>query len=126
MIVDQVTKLKAGERLGIRTAAETFIWGISNRQTGTVWHFVPATEQMRFGNERVAHAFFARIHPQIANAKSIFFDRISREGDRPVANIYITDKTGNLWLGSFGVAMNQFGAWKIISCRVVPAPGNLV
>ncbi len=125
--VDHVFEIGLSDKLEIKAAVETFVWGLSNRQSSAVWLMAPEVEQTKFGSEEAIYAFFSRIHPPLAHAKSIVFDSITANDNMPVANIYVTDAAGLQWRASFVMAPGgSSGDWKIVGCRLLPAPGNLV
>ena len=126
--IDHVFEIGLSDRLEIKAAVETFIWGLSNRQTSAVWLIAPEVEQTKFGSEAAVYGFFSRIHPPLAQAKSITFDNITIADNLPIANVYVTDTAGLQWLASFAMARDPApaGSWKIASCRLFPAPGDLV
>jgi len=124
--IDHVLEISLSDKLQIKAAVETFIWGLSNRQSSAVWLMAPEVEQAKLDSADAAYAFFTRIHPPLAHAKSVVFDSITASGNMPVANIYVTDTAGLQWRASFVMAATSSGDWKIAGCRLLPAPGNLV
>lgn len=125
-IVEHVLEISLSEKLEIKAAAETFVWGLSNRQSSAVWLIAPAVEQAKFGSEDAILGFFSKVHAPLAHAKSIAFDSITITGNLPIINIYVTDTAGLQWRASFAMARDTAGDWKIVSCRLLPAPGDLV
>ncbi|MDH3195077.1 MAG: DUF4864 domain-containing protein [Hyphomicrobiales bacterium] len=125
-VVDHVFGISLSDRLEIKAAVETFVWGLSNRQSSAVWLIAPEVEQTKFGSEEAIYGFFSRVHPPLAHAKSIAFDSISTSNNLPIVNIYVTDTAGLQWQASFALARDPAGNWKIVSCRLLPAPGDLV
>ena len=125
-IVDHVFEFGPSDKFEIKAAVETFIWGLSNRQSGAVWLIAPETEQAKFGSKEGVYAFFSQVHPPLVQAKSIAFDSITAAGANPVATIYVTDIAGLQWRASFAMMRDSAGSWKIAGCRLLPAPGNLV
>ncbi len=124
--IDHVFEIGLSDRLEIKAAVETFIWGLSNRQSSAVWLIAPQVEQTKFGSEAAVYGFFSRIHPPLVQAKSITFDNITIADNLPIANVYVTDTAGLQWLASFAMARDTAGGWKIAGCRLLPAPGDLV
>lgn len=114
------------DRVMIRASVETFIWGLSHRQAAPVWAFAPETMQKRLKNERTVLTFFSRVHPQLANARSLNFDGLRMVGAMPVAGYYVTDQKGLQWLAVFGIGRRADGTYNIVFCRIVPAPGFLI
>ena len=114
------------DRVMIRASVETFIWGLSHRQAAPVWAFAPETMQKRLKNERTVLTFFSRVHPQLANARSVNFDGLRMIGTMPVAGYYVKDAKGLQWLAIFGIARRGDGSYNIVFCRIVPAPGLLI
>lgn len=125
-VLDHVLEISLSDRLAIKAAVETFIWGLSNRQPSAVWLIAPEAEQARIGSKDAVYGFFSRVHPPLAHAKSIVFDAISTDGNLPVINFYVIDTAGLQWRASFAMARNRAGHWKIIECQLTPAPGDLV
>ncbi len=125
-LVDHVFEISLSDKLEIKAAVETFIWGLSNRQSSAVWLIAPEIAQARFGSEDAIYGFFSRIHPPLVQAKSIVFDSITTADNVPVINIYVTDTAGLQWRASFAMARDPAGGWKIMSCRLLPAPGDLI
>jgi hypothetical protein len=125
-VVDHAFKISLSDKLEIKAAAETFVWGLSNRQSSAVWLFAPEVEQTKFGSEEAIYGFFSRTHPPLAHAKSIVFDSVTTSNNLPIANIYVTDTGGLQWRVSFAMARDTAGDWKIVSCRLLPAPGDLI
>ncbi len=117
---------RAHERAMIRASVETFIWGLSHHQAAPVWAFAPETMQKRLKNERTVLTFFSRVHPQLANARSVNFDGLRMVGSMPVAGYYVKDAKGLQWLAIFGIARRDNGSYNIVFCRIVPAPGRLI
>lgn len=124
--IDHVFRMSLSDRLEIKAAVETFVWGLSNRQSSAVWLIAPEVEQTKFGSEDAIYGFFSRVHPPLAHAKSIAFDSISTSNNLPVVNTYVTDSAGLQWQASFAMARDSTGAWKIVSCRLLAAPGDLI
>ena len=114
------------DRAMIRASVETFIWGLSHRQARPVWTFAPETMQKRLKNEHTVLTFFSRVHPQLANARSVSFDGLRMAGTMPVAGYYVKDVRGLQWLAIFGIARRDDGSYHILFCRIVPAPGELI
>ena len=125
-IVDHVSEIGLSDKLEIKAAVETFIWGLSNRQSSAVWLIAPEVEQARFGSEDAVYAFFSKVHPPLVHARSIAFDSITSVNNMPNVNIYVTDTAGLQWRASFAMAREPAGGWKIVSCRLLQAPGDLV
>jgi len=125
-LVDHVFEIGLSDKLEIKAAVETFIWGLSNRQSSAVWLIAPEVEQARFGSEDAVYAFFSRVHPPLVHARSIAFDSITAADAVPVVNIYVTDTAGLQWRASFAMARDSDGDWKIAGCRLLPAPGDLI
>jgi len=125
-LVDHVFEIGLSDKLEIKAAVETFIWGLSNRQSRAVWLIAPEVEQARFGSEDAVYAFFSRVHPPLVHARSIAFDSITTADNIPIADIYVTDTAGLQWRASFAMAREPAGGWKIASCRLLPAPGDLI
>ncbi len=125
-LVDHVYVISLSDKLQIKAAVETFVWGLSNRQSSAVWLIAPEIEQTKFGSKDAVYGFFSRVHPPLVHAKSIVFDSITTAGNLPVVNIYVTDKAGLQWRASFAMALEPAGGWKIASCRLLPAPGDLI
>ena len=126
--IDHVFEIGLSDKLEIKAAVETFVWGLSNRQSSAVWLIAPEVEQTKFGSEAAVYGFFSRIHPPLVQARSITFDNIIIAGNLPIANIYVTDTAGLQWRASFAMArdLDPAGKWKIVGCRLLPAPGDLV
>ena len=124
--INHVFEIGLSDKLEIKAAVETFIWGLSNRQPSAVWLIAPEAEQARIGSKDAVYGFFSRVHPPLAHAKSIVFDAISTDGNLPVINFYVIDTAGLQWRASFAMARNRAGHWKIIECQLTPAPGDLV
>lgn len=125
-LVDQVFEISLSDKLEIKSAVETFIWGLSNRQSSAVWLITPEIEQARFGSEDAVFGFFSRAHPPLLHAKSITYDNITTPDNMPTVNIYVTDTAGLQWRASFAMARDPAGGWKIAGCRLLPAPGDLI
>ena len=125
-LVDHVFEIGLSDKLEIKAAVETFIWGLSNRQSSAVWLIAPEVEQARFGSQDAVYAFFSRVHPPLVNARSIAFDGIITADTVPIVNIYVTDTAGLQWRASFAMARESAGGWKIAGCRLLPAPGDLI
>jgi len=124
--INHVFEIGLSDKLEIKAAVETFIWGLSNRQSSAVWLIAPEIAQARFGSEDAIYGFFSRIHPPLVQAKSIVFDSITTADNVPVINIYVTDTAGLQWRASFAVARDPAGDWKIVKCQLTPAPGDLI
>jgi hypothetical protein len=124
--VDHVFEISLTDKLEIKAAAETFVWGLSNRHSSAVWLMAPEAEQAKFGSEAAVYGFFSRVHPPLVHARSITFDSITTADKLPVANIYVTDTAGLQWRASFAMARGSAGDWKIAGCRLLPAPGDLI
>jgi hypothetical protein len=124
--IDYVFEVGLSDRLEIKAAVETFVWGLSNQQSSAVWLIAPEVEQTKFGSEAAAYTFFSKVHPPLVHAKSIAFDNIVIADNLPIANIYVTDAAGLQWRASFVMAREAAGGWKIVGCRLLPAPGDLV
>ncbi len=112
-------------RADIKAAVSTFVWAISNHQAPAVWHFASEDHQASLETEAAALSFFARIHPQIANARQMRFDGLGFDDDGAHATVYILDTKGLQWLARFDVEQDPVGDWKIIGCEVRLAPGDL-
>lgn len=124
--IDHVFQISLSDKLEIKAAVETFVWGLSNRQSSAVWLIAPEVEQTKFGSEEAIYGFFSRVHPPLVQAKSTAFDSITVSNNLPIVNIYVTDTAGVQWQASFAMARDTAGDWKIVGCRLVPAPGDLV
>ena len=48
--INHVFEIGLSDKLEIKAAVETFIWGLSNRQSSAVWLIAPEVEQARFGS----------------------------------------------------------------------------
>ena len=125
-VVDHIFQIGLSDKLEIKAAAETFVWGLSNRQSSAVWLMAPQGEQRKFGTRDAVYGFFSRVHPPLVHAKTTAFDSISAVDNVPIANIYVTDTAGMQWHASFAMARDTAGDWKIVGCRLVPAPGDLI
>ncbi len=125
-VKSQSASIDRRDRTMIRASVETFIWGLSHRQAAPVWAFAPEMMQQKLKNENTALVFFSRVHPQLANARSLSFDGIRMIGDVPVAGFYVKDKGGRQWFAVFGIARRADGAWNIAFCRIFAAPGILI
>ncbi len=125
-IIDHVFEISLSDRLEIKAAVETFIWGLSNRRPSAVWLMAPVVQQARLGSKDAVYGFFSQIHPPLVHAKSIAFDSIATTGNVPIINFYVTDTAALQWRASFAMAHDPAGGWKIVECQLTPAPGNLV
>lgn len=125
-IVDHVFEISLSDRLEIKAAVETFIWGLSNRRPSAVWMMAPVAEQVKLGSRGAVYGYFSRIHPPLAHAKSIAFDSIATANSAPIVNFYVTDTAALQWRASFSMARGPAGGWKIVECQLTPAPGDLV
>ncbi len=114
------------DRVMIRASVETFIWGLSHREANPVWAFAPQGMQARLKTKQSALVFFSRVHPQLAEARTLTFDGVRMIGGVPVAGFYVKDKANRQWLALFGIAKRPDGAWNIAFCRILPAPGTLI
>jgi len=124
--IDHVFEIGLSDKLELKAGVETFVWGLSNRQSSAVWLIAPEVEQTKFGSKDAIYAFFSRVHPPLVQAKSIAFDSITTAANMPIANLYVTDTAGLQWRASFAMARDNAGDWKIVGCRLLPAPGDLV
>jgi len=125
-VKSQPVSIDRQDRVMIRASVETFIWGLSHRQAAPVWAFAPEMMQQKLKNQNTALVFFSRVHPQLANARSLNFDGIRMIGDVPVAGFYVKDKAGRQWFAVFGIAKRPDGVWNIAFCRIFAAPGVLI
>ncbi len=125
-VIDHVFEISLSDKLEIKAAVETFIWGLSNRQSSAVWLIAPEIEQARIGSKEAVYGYFSRVHPPLAHAKSIVFDSIAIADNLPIINFYVIDTAGLQWRASFAMARDPAGDWKIVECQLTPAPGDLI
>ena len=121
----KTSPLAAHEREAMKMAVATFVWGLSNGEPAAVWHFAPDKERATFGSKEAAYASLVRANAPLATARQMTFDGVRLEGGVPVARIYVKDRAGLQWQASFALARDGAGEWRIVQCRIDPAPGKL-
>jgi hypothetical protein len=108
-----------------RQAAATFVWGLSNGHARVVWHFATEEEQDAFGTEEQTYQAFVSAYPPLAYATEMTMEGVTYDGEMPVVALYVTDRLGLRWKASFGLWKDDASDWKVISCDIEPAPGEL-
>ena len=109
-----------------RTAAATFVWGLSNGHAEVVWQFATEEEQEAFATEAETYNVFVSAYPPLAYAKEMTFEGVTPDGGLQIVSIYVKDRLDLQWRASFGLWKDDAGDWKVMTLDIEPAPGELV
>lgn len=117
--------LTALDRVEIGLVAHAYVTALSDGSADRAYRLMAPEVRDRYEDAKQFLAHARRIHKPLAFAKSLTLDGISTEGPRPVQTVYLRDRAGLQWLVAYGFDRDTDNKWRIVSCLITLAPGQL-
>ena len=87
------------------------------------WSYAAPSIKQIFPTPDVFMSMVKNGYQPVYRQKSFAFGEIKQSGDRPVQEVTIVDREGNVWTALYTMQKQPDGTWKISGCTLAKVPG---